>query len=186
MSNLKNFDEILVSLELEKEKLHAISGAYQKLQKITEQFAENNKTLEQIIELQKVQQEKVIHILAEIENVNKHNKIELEKLIEEKTEQTRKENKNFYSEFENTVKIKLDDNKSQIKQLIESERAQTRLIIANEFAQNSRELTGFIRDRLNRQTQKLEANQKVIKISLWLIRGLTLLLSAFAVFKLWM
>ena len=41
-----------------------------------------------------------------------------------KTDQISKENKEFYKDLAGTIKIQLDDNKSQIKQLIENERNQ--------------------------------------------------------------
>ena len=109
----------------------------------------------------------------------------MEKLFEEKTDLIRKENKEFYKDIESTIKSKLDDNKSQIKQLIESERNQIKQIFEIEFAKNTKELRQVIEIETNKQTQLLLENQKAIKISLWVIGGLTLILSAMAVFKLW-
>lgn len=192
MSNLQKFNDTIKEFDNEVGKLKAVSEAYQKLQELTlaydgisKQFEENSKTLDKINELQKLQQEKVSKSLAELDNSNKQNKSELAKLIEEKTDQIRKENKDFYKEIESTIKIKLDENKSQIKQLIESERTQIKQIFEIEFAKNTKELRQVIEAETNKQTQLLLDSQKTIKISLWIIGGLTLILSILTVVKLW-
>ena len=192
MSNLQKFNTTLEDFDKEVRKLKAVSDAYQKLEGLTvayndisKQFDLNSKALDKINELQKAQQEKVTKSLNDLENSNQQNKSELSKLLEEKTDQIRKENKEFYKDIESTIKSKLDDNKSQIKQLIESERTQIKQIFEIEFAKNTKELRQVIEAETNKQTQLLLENQKAIKISLWVIGGLTLILSALAVFKLW-
>ncbi len=181
MSNLQKFNQTLEDFNQEVEQLKDVSGAYKKLQKLTEsydaiikQFEANSKALDKINELQKVQQEKVEKSLTEIENANVQNKSELAKLFETKADQIRKENKDFYKDLESTIKIKLDENKSEIKQLIENERNQIKQIFEIEFAKNTNELKGVI-----------QAENKIIKMSIWIIGGLTLILIALAVFKLW-
>jgi DNA anti-recombination protein RmuC len=191
MSNLQKFNTTLEDFDKEVGKLKAVSDAYQKLEGLTvayndisKQFDQNSKALDKINELQKAQQEKVTKSLNDLENSNQQNKSELSKLLEEKTDQIRKENKEFYKDIESTIKSKLDDNKSQIKQLIESERNQIKQIFEIEFAKNTKELRQVIEAEINKQTQLLLDNQNVIKISLWIIGGMTLILSAMAVFKL--
>lgn len=190
MSSLQKFNTTLEDFDKEVGKLKTVSDAYQKLQGLTtsyedisKQFDQNSQALEKINELQKIQQEKVIQSLTDLENINKLNKTELSKLLEEKTDQIRKENKEFYKDLESTIKIKLDDNKSQIKQLIESERNQIKQIFEIEFAKNTKELRQVIETETNKQTQLLLDNQNVLKISFWVIGGLTLILSAILVFK---
>lgn len=190
MSSLQKFEDILKSLDIESQKLEAVSSAYAKLQQLTEnynevskQFEENSETLDKINDLQKAQQNKVAESLAEIVNTNKQNKTELAKLVEEKTDLIRKENKEFYNDLENTIKIKLDENKSQIKQLIESERNQIKQIFEIEFAKNTKELKQLVEAESNKQTQLLADNQKTIKISLWIIGGMTLILSLMLLLK---
>jgi hypothetical protein len=192
MSNLQKFNDTLKDFDTEVLKLKTVSDAYQKLQgltlaydEISKQFDQNSKALDKINELQKVQQEKTAKTLNDIENSNKQSKSELSKLIEEKTDQIRKENKDFYRELESTIKIKLDDNKSQIKQLIENERTRIKEIFEIEFAKNTKELRQVIESEANKQTQLLLDNQNVIKLTLWIIGGLTIILSALTVFKLW-
>jgi len=192
MSNLQQFNRTLEDFSQEVEQLKEVSEAYKRLQRLTEtynqitkRFEENSKTLGFINEHQIAQHNKVAKSLVELENINKQNKIELAKLVEEKTDQIRKENKEFYKDLESTVKIKLDENKSQIKQLIESERHQIKQIFEIEFAKHTAVLKQVIETETRKQTQLLANNQKTIKILLWLIGGLTLILSALAAFKLW-
>ena len=186
------FNTTLEDFDKEVGKLKAVSDAYQKLQgltvaydQISKQFDQNSKALDSINELQKTQQAKVAQSLVDIENANKQNKSELSKLIEEKTDQIRKENKDFYKELESTIKIKLDDKKSQIKQLIESERTRIKEIFKIEFVTNTKELRLTIESETNKHTELFLDNQKGIKVTVWVIGGLTILLSALAIFKLW-
>ncbi|WP_221390981.1 hypothetical protein [Dyadobacter sp. NIV53] len=182
MSNLQKFNETLEEFNQEVEQLKEVSGAYKKLQQLTEtynviskQFDENSKSLDAINVLQKVQQEKISNSLIEIGNTNNFNRTELAKLFEERTDQIRKENKEFYKDLEGTIRIKLDENKSNIKQLIENERNQIKQIFENELAKNTNELRHFI-----------EAESRILKTSVWIIGGLTLIISLLAIVKLWM
>lgn len=181
MSNLQKFNTTLEDFDKEVGKLKAVSDAYQKLEGLTvayndisKQFDQNSKALDKINELQKTQQEKVTKSLNDLENTNKQNKNELSKLLEEKTDLIRKENKEFYKDIESTIKSKLEDNKSQIKQLIESERNQIKQIFEIEFAKNTKELC-----------QVIQNENKSLKISVWLLGILTLIMSALIVYKLW-
>ena len=192
MSNLQKFNATLEDFDKEVGKLKAVSEVYQKLQSLTgeydgisKQFDKNSKALETLNELHKKQLENVIKSLADIENVNKQNSKELTKLIEEKVDQISKENKEFYKEFESTIKIKLDDNKSQIKQLIESERNQIKQIFEIEFSKNTKELRQVIESETTKQTQLLLRGQKSIIISIWIAGGLAIILGILATIKLW-
>ena len=191
MSNLQKFDKTLEDFTQEVEQLKEVSTAYKKLQQLTEtyneiidQFDQNSKTLGEINELHKNQQKIVQKAFDDLEIANQQYRKELTKLIEEKTDQIRKENKDFYKELESTIKIKLDENRSQIQQLIENERNQIKQIFEIEFARNTKELSKVIATETDKQTQQLARNQAVIKISFWIVGGLTLILSAIAVFKL--
>jgi uncharacterized phage infection (PIP) family protein YhgE len=154
MSNLQKFNETLEEFNQEVGQLKEVSGAYKKLQHLTEtynvickQFDENSKTLDKINELQKAQQEKVAQSLIELENSNKQNKTELAKLIEEKTDQIRKENKDFYKDLESTIKIKLEENTKELSHAIKAE-------------------------------------NKALKISVWVIGGLILIMSILSLIRL--
>jgi hypothetical protein len=174
MSNLQKFNSTLADFDKEVEKLKSVSDTYQKLQglivaneKIIQQFDQNTITLQ--------------NINNDIEkSIN-----EIYSLIEKKIEQLSKENKDFYKDLAGTMKIKLDDNKSQIKQLIENERNQIKHIFEIEFSKNMHDLRQVFLTELHKQTEQLFENQKTIKISLWVIGGLTIILSSIAIIKLW-
>lgn len=192
MSNLQKFDQTLEDLNQEVEQLKGVSSAFKKLHQLIEtyntiikQFEENSKTLYNINELQKAQHKKIVKGMVEIENFNNQNKTELVKLLEEKTDQIRKENKDFYKDLESTIKIKLDDNKAEIKNLIENERNQIKQIFEIEFAKNTKELTQVFEKESERGRRLLDESQKIIKTSVWVIGGLTLILSLLTVIKLW-
>ncbi len=190
MSNLQKFNETLEDFNQEVSHLKEVSGAYKKLQQLTEtynviskQFDENSKTLDKINELQKVQQEKVTQSLIELENSSKQNKTELAKLVEEKTDQIRKENKDFYKDLESTIKIKLDENKSEIKQVIENERNQIKQIFEIEFAKNTKELVETFEIEIDKHTKLLSDNLKIIKISVWALGIISVVFGVLSVLK---
>ncbi len=191
MSTLQKFNTTLEDFDKEVGKLKAVSDAYQKLQLLTEayddisnQFEKNSEALDTINQLQKEQQAKVAKSLIDLENSHKDGKSELSKLVEEKTDQIRKENKEFYKELEGTIKIKLDENKSQINQLIESERARIKEIFEIEFAKNTTALQKVIEKETIDQTKIILDNQKIIKLSIWIIGVLLIALNGIAVYKL--
>lgn len=174
MSNLQQFKTTLEDFDMEVGKLKAVSAAFQKLEelvisydKIGQQFDQNSKELENINK----NIEKSINAISD--------------LVDKKTDQISKDNKDFYKDLAGTIKIQLDDNKSQIKQLIETERNQIKQIFEIEFAKNTRELRQVIETETNKQTLLLLDSQKGLKTSLWIIGGLTIILSTLAVFKLW-
>jgi ABC-type transporter Mla subunit MlaD len=191
MSNLQKFNTTLDDFDKEVSKLKSVSEAYRKLEnlitsfnEISTQFNENSKTLESINGIQKIQQQKVINCLIELEVLHKQTKDHLTKIIEEQIESLRKDNKDFYKELESTIRIKLDENKSQIKQLIENERTRIKEIFEIEFARNTKELKQTIENEAQKQTQQLVRGQKSIKISLWILGGAILLISIVILIKL--
>ena len=69
--------------------------------------------------------------------------------------------------------------------LIENERLRIKEIFEIEFAKNTKELRQVIEIEANKQTRLLLDNQKIIKISLWVIGTITIILCAMSAFKLW-
>lgn len=174
MSNLQKFNTTLEDFDKEVEKLKSVSDAYQKLQgltvtyeKISQQFDKNSTVLDNINK----------EIEKSISNIYN--------LVDKKTDQISKENKDFYKDLASTIKIQLDDNKSQIRQLIENERNQIKQIFEIEFAKNTKELRQVIEKETNKQSQLLLESQKNIKISLWTIGGIIVILCGLSAFKLW-
>lgn len=187
MSNLQKFNEILEEFNQEVGQLKEVSGAYKKLQHLTDtynviskQFDENSKTVDKINKLQKAQQEKVAQSLIELENSNKQNKTELAKLVEEKTDQIRKENKDFYKDIETNVKIKLDETKSQIKELIENERNIVTHILKRELDKNAKSIDD-VNAEINKYKNLIDQCKNNIH-TLIIIVSVFLILSVFAIF----
>ncbi len=188
MSKLEKFNQTLTEFNQEVEQLKGVSKAYKKLEqlvatynKIIETFDVNSKELKEIGTLQKIEQEKIIKSLLEHKDIHKQNKIEIAKLIEEKIEQVKKENKEFYKEFESTVKIKLNDNKSEIKHLIENERSLIKQIFEIELSKNTTNLN----QKIEGQTLLLSKNQKIIKILVVVLASINIVLCFLSVYKLW-
>jgi hypothetical protein len=130
--------------------------------------------LEEFNSLQKEQHHRIIQTQTE-----------LSALLEKKTDLIRKENKDFYKDFEGTVRIKLDEHRLQIRQLIEQERDQIRQIFELEFARNTAQMKQAIEAEATKQTALLLHSQRTIRITVWVVGGLTVILSALAVIKLW-
>lgn len=172
MSNLQKFNNTLADFDNEVGKLKAVSEAYKKLEALTH-------TYEEISDDFKQNNQKLSDINSSIDN----SLTEIGKLIEEKTDLIRKENKEFYRDLENTIKLKLNDNKSEIKQLIESERNQIKQIFEIEFAKNTRELKQVVETGNDKQTDILLKNQKGIKIVIWVLGGISIVLSGLVLTK---
>ena len=64
----------------------------------------------------------------------KNNQESFEKAVSNLIDRFRQENKSFYFDLEKTVKIKLDENRSEIKKLIEDERQQIKEIFVTELS----------------------------------------------------
>lgn len=170
MSNLQKFNKTLEELDLEVNRLNAVSNAYEKLEDLLKTYEnivsvlkENNKDF---IELNKTQEDHNTSISNSIDRIKdaiKSLENEFTVLIEKKTDIIRKENKSFYHDFEKTVYLKLSDNKSEIKQLIENERNQIKQIIEGE----SNKICDFIKLMHSEQTETRRKEIKTIEKMLW-------------------
>lgn len=146
-SKLERFDVTLNELEGELGKLKGVAEAYTKLQElvnayktITRQLEEYGKTVEELVLQQVKKHQEIEAALAEIEEANNANFEKLKELNAEadksqsaQIEQLRKENKSFYLDFERTLKIQLEENKSEIKRLIEEERQKIKELVEAEM-----------------------------------------------------
>lgn len=173
MSNLQKFNSTLEDFDREVGKLKAVTEAYQKLESLTQTYDVINNHL-------KLNNQKLANINQNIES----SLASIGKLVEEKTDLIRKENKDFYRDLESTIKLKLNDNKSEIKQLIESERTQIKQIFEIEFAKNTNELRQVIENATDKQTKILQKNQKGLKTVVWILGSISIVLSGLVVMKL--
>ena len=186
MSNLKKFEETLGSLDLEVNRLNAVTQAYKKLEDLVASYEtiisklkENNTTFI------KIKDEQNKHLTSIEDNFKKINKsiyqanIELNSTLEDKIDLIRKENKEYYRDLESTIKIKLDDNKSQIKQLIESERLQLKQIIESTVQKSEDNINVKIVEHSVLQTKATNT----LKWSIWIIGFISIILLALIAFK---
>ena len=142
-SKLERFNTTLDHLEVELVKLKTTSEAYMKLQELSssyklilDQFEQNSSALQDLVKKQTVKHQEIKKILDEISSENEKNYQQLKVLNDEigkslnsSLEELRKENRQFYLDFEKVVRIKLEEYKSEIKQLIENERLRIKEMI---------------------------------------------------------
>jgi len=166
MSNLEKFKTTLEDFDNEVKMLKGISDAFKKIQdlsvtfdNISQEFNNNSKNIEKLNDT----------VLDSINDLNT--------LFDKKTDQIVKENKEFYKDLASTVKIQLEDNKSQIKHLIENERTQIKQIFEIEFSKNMSDLKKVIEREVSEQTKIITSNLNSIKITIWVIMGISLIIS---------
>jgi hypothetical protein len=183
MSTLEKFDGTLDELGAEVGKLKSVSAAYQKIEGLATANAEVNRKFDQarqdlgkINDAHLANKAAIEKSLSDLAATNAEGKKELTKLIDERIDVLRKENKDFYKELEATIKIKLEDNKSEIKRLIENERLQMKEIITNELATRTREIREAMEAETGKQTVLLVAAQGQTRMAVWIMGGISAVL----------
>jgi rubrerythrin len=158
----------------------------QNYQQLSNQFDANSEELAAAAEALAAYRARIDKALNELAAANKKDAAELSKMIGEKLDLLRKENKDFYKDLESTIKIKLDDNRSQIKQLIEGERNRIKEIFELEFARNTAELKRTVEAEHKQQAELIRKGQQSIKVTVWICGGLILAAVFAVIFKLFM
>lgn len=144
-SKLERFNSTLNDLDGELVKLRDTSKAYMKLQELSssyklilDQFEQNSSALQDLAKKQVAKHHEIKKSLDEISGENEKSYQQLKALNDEigknlnlSIEELRKENRQFYLDFEKVVRIKLEEHKSEIKQLIENERLRIKEMIDN-------------------------------------------------------
>ena len=154
-----------------------------------------NEYTDKAIELQKEQDITISKGLSNIENGCLVLKSEILDLIDLKTDTIRKENKNFYKDLEDTIRIKLEEHKSEIKRLIEDERVFIKEMFVLELTKRTNELknhfeseivkrTKLIESEIHQQSIILAERYKTTKLSIWIIGGIIILLCGYIVYLL--
>jgi uncharacterized protein YdcH (DUF465 family) len=186
MSNLQKFNKTLESLDLEVNRLNAVTDAYKKLEDLIKTYENIISVLKEnnvnFIKLKKDHEDLISSIEKSIKSINSsidEMEVEFSKLIQQKTDLIRKENKEFYHDFEKTVHLKLRDHRSEIKQLIESERSQIKQIIEGE----SSKVKELIQANSSQYIEILKKETKTLKISVWVLGGILIVLASFLVYK---
>lgn len=186
---IEKFEEELINLQSALFTYQKIEDLSFQSKRIIEVFEENVIYLKEISKKEEQQQEQVSNFLLELEkkqesiaqkqqkaydNIqllfsqiseqDKTHKYELSKTLDTNFETISRSNKDFYRDVGDTLRIRLEDYKSEIKRMIEGERVQ-------------------IREMIEKENQKSLKEQKNIKILLYCLLGLVLLLFVFSILK---
>lgn len=147
MNNLQRFNQTLENLDLEVEKLQNTSEIFSKFQDIVAEYKLINQKIEENNK-----------ILQEI-NISHKN---ISTNIDEKIEKIISKNKTFYQDFESTLRIKLDETKSEVKHLIENERLLIMRIVETELSKVEQNLNKEIIKNSNVIIAKNETNKNIL------------------------
>ena len=186
---IDKFEEELINLQSALFTYQKIEDLSSQSRRIIEVFEENVIYLKEISKKEEQQQEQVSNFLLELEkkqesiaqkqqkaydNIqllfsqiseqDKAHKYELSKTLDTNFETISRSNKDFYRDVGDTLRIGLEDYKSEIKRMIEGERVQ-------------------IREMIEKENQKSLKEQKNIKLLLYCLLGLVLLLFVFSILK---
>lgn len=137
---------------------------YQQQEKVSEFLLELKGQQEKIAIQQQKDYDTIQHLLEKLSEQDKAHKYELSKTLDTNFETISRSNKDFYRDVGDTLRIRLEDYKSEIKRMIEGERVQ-------------------IREMIEKENQKSLKEQKNIKILLYCLLGLVLLLFVFSILK---
>lgn len=167
MSKLERFNTTVGDLETELGKLQETTSAYRKLKKLVDDYAvisqeweANNKIITSFIQQQKTIAQETEQHFADNQNT-----------VEKQHEALMRQNKTAYVDLENTLRIRLEDSKSEIKRMIENERAQVQQIVDK---------------AVNEQTVVLAQKQKTLMTVLLVFAGLSLVALLLIVVKLYL
>nr|WP_314751400.1 hypothetical protein [uncultured Capnocytophaga sp.] len=136
----------------------------QQQERVSNFLLELEKKQESIAQKQQRAYDDIKLLFSEIREQDKDHKCELSKTLDTNFETISRNNKDFYRDVGDTLRIKLEDHKAEIKRMIEAERVQ-------------------IREMIEKENQKSLKEQKNIKILLYCLLGLVLLLFVFSILK---
>lgn len=123
--------------------------------------------------------ENITSSLKEVDDNQKLHQAELTKTIESEIDTLSKNNKELYQDWEKDLRIKLENYKSEIKQLIEYERNQIRQIFEIEFSKAVKTLSETIQN----ESQSIRKKQNTDKNFILFFCFVIILLCAFIIYK---
>lgn len=182
MNKLEEFNASISSLQQEVENLHAIEQAYQQLSKLVKDYdtvlanlnaatqdmsttkgelaKQSTNVSEKLIEQKKVlenataeQRKELEEKLKNLQSLVEEKQEELQKLLNSNAEDISEANKKFYNDFVETIKTRLDNNRLEIKQLIDQDSSATK--------QQIRELKQEFQDVQSALSQQLLTQKKI-------------------------
>lgn len=186
MKSLEEFDQNLESLGGEIAKLKSIREAYQKVAELSVgyiQIVDQLKNAIQSVDSTKesisefldetklsvtVQQNLIEKKLDEVKSTIDIKQNSIEKIISNKMDEVNDSNKHFYKDFVDTVQIRLDNNKGELRQLIEHERSETKSMIDDQ----TKTFEKFQNNQMAKIEQQINSTRN---ISLWFGVGMVIL-----------
>lgn len=136
----------------------------QQQERVSEFILDLKKKQESIAQEQQKTYDNIQLLFSQISEQDKEHKHELSKTLDTNFETITKDNKNFYKDVGDTLRIKLEDHKAEIKRMIEAERLQ-------------------IREMMEKENQKVLKEQKTAKILLVILLAVVLSLFVYSYFK---
>lgn len=148
-SKLQRFNSTVNNFEEEVDRLKSATKAYQKLQELSasyrlilDQFEENSQNIKTLAKEHEKRHQGVLNSISEMATANEvhQNKVtqaisEGQRTINTSIDAQTRSNRQFYTDFEQVVRIKLDENKSEIKRLIEQDRTQMKQYFDEQLSQ---------------------------------------------------
>ena len=173
MKSLEEFDKTVETFGNEVSNLKTIREAYQKVLELTNEYLHIVEQIEKATQSISSAEKAVSQIVTETrESINDHGKLvskkqdeikstianeltSIKKLIEQNAEEDKDATRKFYKDIIDTLQIRLDTNKGELRQLIEHERSEIKSMLDNQS-------TALERDQ-NDHIQKLEKQIKVTR-----------------------
>ena len=216
MSKLDEFNASISTLQQEVENLQAIENAYKQLAKLVQDYdtviqnlntathdmtttkgelvKQSSSVSEKLIEQKRVletatteQRKELETKLKNLQTLVEEKQNELQTQLNENADEISSANKKFYTEFAESVKVRLDNNKLEIKQLIDQDANSTRQQIATlqtEYTNQTMKLQHGINDTQNVITKRIcemqtaIAQQLLIQKKISLVFGITIMIFA--------
>ena len=171
MKALEDFDLLINEFESEVENLKSIKEAYSKLAQLVDSYEAAITNIQSASSSISSADSKLSESLLQQHKLLEEGIKKFTDLLIQKNNELVDSNKKFYNDFANTVQTRLEDNKMQIKQLIDCDSLSTRQQIQelkNDYQTQSNLLIEKVNNVCSTLTQQLQV-QKKITLSLGIV-----------------
>jgi hypothetical protein len=171
MNTLEDFDLLINEFESEVENLKSIKEAYSKLAKLVDSYEAAITNIQSASSSISSADSKLSESLLQQHKLLEEGIKKFTDLLIQKNNELVDSNKKFYNDFANTVQTRLEDNKMQIKQLIDCDSLSTRQQIQDlksDYQAQSNLLIEKVENVCSTLTQQLQV-QKKITLSLGIV-----------------
>lgn len=188
MNKLEDFNKQVEALGQELTNLQAVSAAYQKISALAKEYEEIKKNIATAVS----SLEKSSLVLISEKELLEKKMQGLVKLVDEKIEALNADTKRNYNDLTTTVQTRLDNNKMEIKQLIDQDSQSTRVQICDlkrdvyDYRKEAQEAQYVTREMITTEFAKLLNQIDILKRIVIILGVLSLMIIAalaFVVFK---